>query len=127
MIEALLGGKLTDLTAALTEQSGFSAGEAESFIPEAAKGFLSTFQEKSEGLDLTDLSGSAATLLQSFDIAGLAEKVGISSEQAQSGITAIMPMLMSLAEQHQDKLGMLSGLLGGQGGLGGMLGGLFGK
>lgn len=127
MIQAILGDKFKDLTSALTSQSGFSAGQAEAFIPEAAKGFLTTLQENGQGLDLSDISNSASTLLQSFDINSLAEKVGISAEQAQSGIAAVMPILMSFAEQHQDKIESLSSMLGGNSALSGILGSLGGK
>lgn len=126
MIEALLGDKFGELTSALTG-NGFSTDQANAFIPEAAQGFLETFKAHGEGLDLNDLGGSASSLLQSFDISSLAEKVGISAEQAQTGVSAVLPTLLSLAGQHQDKIEMLSSMLGGKGGLGGIFGGLTSK
>ncbi len=123
MLEAILGDKLNELKSVLMNDTGFSKSEADEFVPAAAKDFLKTFQDNKDQVNLDNLQATAAQLLQSFNIQGLADKVGISTEQASAGIAAIMPILVSLAEQHKDKIEMLSSFMGGS--FGGMLGGLF--
>ncbi|HBF08078.1 MAG TPA: hypothetical protein DHW71_01910 [Gammaproteobacteria bacterium] len=123
MLEALLGDKLKELKDVLMNQSGFSQKEADDFVPAAAKDFLGTFQEKKDEVNLNNLQATAVKLLESFDVDSLATKVGIPADQARAGIAAILPILISLAEQHKDKLEMLNSFMGSS--LGGMLGGFF--
>ena len=129
VIQSLLGDQFGNLTSMLTDKLNFSQPQAESFIPEAAKEFLGAYQEKSADLDLSNVSGSASTLLEMININELASKVGISEEQVNSGIGMIMPTLLGLAEEHKDKLEGLGSLLSNLEGspLGGMLSGIGGK
>ena len=129
IISSLLGNKLGKLTSVLTENSGFSQQQAEKFVPEATKEVLNTFKNQGQKLDLSDPAGTASILLSSLNIEDLASKVGISTELVQTGMTALMPTLLFLAEEHGDKLSGLSSMLNKLEGspLGGLLGGISGK
>jgi len=124
IIRKLLGDKFHDLTQSLVN-SGFSTAEAEKFIPVAAKDAVSAYQDNKENVDTTNISETAQTLLSSINLNDLAVKAGVSPELATKGLTSIMPILLQLAEQHKDKLSMLSGF--GNSNLGNMLGGFAGK
>lgn len=128
MIEAILGDKIRDLKSILMN-TGFSQSEADQFIPAAAKEFLKTFQQHGQKIDIHQMQQAAETLLKAFNIEGLAAKVGISTTQVQAGITAIMPRLIELAEEHKGTLQAFSSLLGDKQNspLGSMLSGLGGK
>jgi hypothetical protein len=124
LIKSLIKEKGGDLVSHLTEKAGFNAEQAEAFVPEA---FTSVMDAVKGGADAKDTDG----LLGKIDLAGLASKVGIDSGMAKGGLTAILPMIMSLLGSKAGGLGAITSMFGGGGDvagkLGGLAGGLFGK
>lgn len=134
ILKMLLGDKLNPVKDVLKDKANMNESQADSFIPQAAQFLLKGWQEHSKKVGGEDVSASANQFLNNLDTQKIAEsiaaKIGVSTSQAQTGITVLTPMLISLAEKHKDKLpGILSMLdkFGGSSSLGSMLGGLGSK
>jgi len=105
-IKEILSGHGPELLKTL-EQVGFSAEQAQQFLPEAGQKIAAAVSGGGLG-DL--LSGDAVGgLLENVDVASLTSKLGIDSGLVRSGLNAIVPQI-------------LEGLKGGTGGLLGGLG-----
>lgn len=131
-LQDILREKGGDLAAGLVEKAGFSTEQARSFLPEAASSVFDVAKAKAGDLDLSDLAGSTESLVGGVDVGALAQKVGIDSSKASSGLQALVPMLLSALGQKAGGLSQLSSLLGGEGigkALGGAtdIGGMAGK
>ena len=130
MLDTILKEHGPDLLSSLTSGGGLDASQAESLLPPALGGIGEALG--GGGLDLGDLlgggEGAAQGLLGKLDIGAIASAAGLSEGQAQSGLAALVPVVISLLG---DKAGgaddLLSMLGGGSGGAGGMLKGLAGK
>lgn len=121
ILKDIIGDKGAEILAALTEQ-GFSGDNAQSFIGECGDSIMSALNSGNVELGEGDIQAQSNSLIGNIDIASLAQKVGISSEMAQSGLGTIVPIIMSAV---QDKLGDASGimsLLGGAAENSGVLG-----
>ena len=128
MIKNLINEHGASLVSTLTE-SGFTAEQAQQFLPEAAQGISDAVGTGGvSGL----LSGSgegddmASTIMSNIDIESIAAKVGIDSSMASDGLTALIPQALAMINSEG---GGLSSLLGGEG-VGkvvGMVGKLFNK
>jgi hypothetical protein len=145
MLETLLNENGTELLAALTGSGGLDANQAESLLPAALNGIGDAVS--GGGLDLGSLMGGGGegitALLGKLDIAGIASSAGLETGQAQTGLTSLIPVVLSLLGNEAGGAGGAEGilsLLGGAGGtsdtsdtsaalgaLGGIAGKLFGK
>ena len=119
LIQGALGDKLPEWTSILTERAGFDAGQAVSFVPALLEKIGGLFGDG--GLDLAD-GFDVSKILGSLDLGSLAEKVGIGTDQAKSGVQELLPDLTStLTEKVGDVSGLLD-MLQGEGDGGGLLG-----
>jgi hypothetical protein len=88
---------------ALIEQlkvAGFSVDQAKQFLPEAATGILDSTQDAGvEQITKRLLSGDPSELSGSVDIAAIAAKLGIDSDQVTKGLAAIAPILARVLSQ----------------------------
>jgi hypothetical protein len=129
IVQNLLNEKRSELLEPLVQQAGFSGEEASSFLPPALAQIVQSLS--GGGLDLGALLGSGgdpAAAMERLDVATVAREAGVEPSKAQSGLQAILPMVLSFA---QDKLGTgdLDALIGGgeKGGVASALGGLASK
>lgn len=116
ILDNLLGEQADKWKSKLTGSLGFDADSAGKFIPalmDKLKGALG-------GFDVSDLLGklNPKELMGKIDIAGLADKAGVSTEQAQKGVEGLLP---DVTEGLTEKLGGMGDLKEKAGGL---LGGL---
>lgn len=133
-LKDILGSQAGDMVSALVEKGGFSAEQAQAFVPEAGKSVFKTVQGNMDKFDLSDLTSESnqQNILSSLPIADLAGKVGISEGMVQTGLTTVMPMVLNLLKNNEGLSGILS-MADQLGGLGqakdllGGLGGMFGK
>lgn len=135
MIEALLKKHSGELIGALTGAGGLDTGEAKSLLPPAISGIGDVLG--SGNLDVSKLlgSGGAAELLGKLDLAGIAASAGLNEGKAQSGLSSLIPVVVSLlGEKAGGADGLLSMLGRGSGGgsaalgaIGGIAGKLFGR
>jgi len=112
-------------------ESGFTADQAQQFLPEAVQGISDAIDGGgiSELLGGDDAAGIASTILSKIDAESIASKVGIDSSLVSNGLTAVIPKILALINPEG---GGLSSLLGseGAGGIGriaGMIGKFFNK
>ncbi len=136
-LKDIIQEKGADLAGGLVDKLGFSAEQAETFVPEAAGSVFDAVKENAGELDLAELASNPGPLVDKIDVGALAEKVGISSSQVTSGLGAIVPTLLSLLQEKAGGLSGLTSMLGGQGlgkalggglgDIGGAAGKLFGK
>jgi len=138
-LQDLLKDKAGDMIAELTGKAGFEADAAEKFVPEAGKATVDALKANAGSLDLENLASAAnvSSLIGGMDIGSLASKVGISTDKASGGLTAMLPMMLKFVGARSQGAGGLVGLLGLAGGLGGLGGaadklkdlggGMFGK
>ena len=119
LIKGLIADKGGELVTQLVDNAGFDTEQAEAFVPEA---FNSVVDAVKGGADAEDEGG----LLSQIDVASLASKVGIDTDAASGGLSAILPMVMSLLGDKAGGLGAVASLLGGGEGIAGKLGGLAG-
>ncbi|MEM9175324.1 MAG: hypothetical protein AAGC67_08810 [Myxococcota bacterium] len=133
MLETILKEHGGELIGALTQGSELDASQAENLIPPALGGIGDALA--GGDLDLASLLGGGgdgvSALLGKLDVGAIAGQAGLDEGQARGGLTALIPVVLSLLG---DKAGgadglasMLGGLAGGGEGLGGALGGLAGK
>ena len=118
------------LISTLTE-NGFTADQAQQFLPEAAQGVSGAISDGgiSELLSGGDESVIASTIMNKIDIESIASKVGIDSSQASSGLTTLIPKVLALINTEGGGLSSLldSGNAGGFSRIVGMARKLFGK
>lgn len=121
LISSKGAGLMTELAG-----KGFSAEQAEKFIPEAG----SRIMDALPGLDLgsllkSDTSTQISSVIGNIDIAALAGKLGLDAGLAQGGLEKLIPIAMSFLKDNEAAAGLL-GMLGGKaGGLAGLAKGLF--
>lgn len=127
-LESILKEKSGDLLGTLTGGAGFSAEQAEKFLPEAGSNVGQALVSKASDLDMSDLASASniGAILGGIDVAGLARKVGVSTEQGTNGLNALLPMLLGFLGDKGKDAGGLMGLLGAGGGLADKLGALKG-
>lgn len=122
-LKDILEEKGAELAGGLVEKLGFNADQARAFVPEAAQSVFDVAKERAGDLDFSDLTGSAGSLIDGVDTGALATKVGIDSSQAKSGLSAIVPTLLSALKEKAGGLSGLTSMLGGKD-LGDALGGI---
>jgi len=133
MLETILKEHGGELLGAVTNGSSLDASQAEGLIPPALGGIGDALA--GGDLDLSSLLGGGgdgvAALLGKLDVGAIAAQAGLDEGQAQSGLTALIPVVVSLlgdkAGGADGLMSMLGGLAGGSGAGGGVLGGLAGK
>jgi hypothetical protein len=130
IIKNLISEHGSTLMSTLTE-SGFTAEQAQQFLPEAAQGMSDAISGGgvSELLGGGDAGDMASTIMGKIDIESIASKVGIDSSLASNGLAALIPKVLAMMNTEG---GGLSSLLGGEGGgiigsVAGMAGKLFNK
>lgn len=122
------GSKLTD---SLVKNSGFTADQAQKFVPAASEKAMQAI--KGGGFDLDKLlkGGDVSALASKIDVAGLAAHAGIDANKAKAGLTSLLPQLLQLLQGKFDAKSLLASLGGDAGGAIGnaakMAGKLFGK
>lgn len=122
LLNDFLKTKGPELTQLLTGKLGFSATQAQGFLPPAAQKIFDLV--KSGGVDVNKLlGGDVSQLLSKLDVAALGQAVGVDAAKAGSGVQAIVDAALKMLK---DK-GGLSGLLGDKGGALGQAAGLAGK
>ena len=119
ILKGMLGGGQTGELLAVLTKSGFSAKEAERFLPVASE----SIAQAASDLDLSsgDASDLVTTLSQKIDIQEIASKLGMDSDAVSNGLAALLPHALKLLQG-----GGLTSLLKGAG-LRGLLGGLGGR
>jgi len=111
------GGRAGDLLSVLTK-SGFSAEQAERFLPVASESIAHAASD-------SDLGGGEAgdlinTLSQKIDTQEISSRLGMDSDMVSNGLTALLPHVLKLLQG-----GAVTSLMS-SGGLRGLLGGLAG-
>ena len=126
ILKNLISEHGASLMSTLTD-SGFTADQAQQFLPEAAQGMSDAISDGgiSELLSGGDEGGMASTIMSKIDIEGIASKVGIDSSLASNGLTALIPKV--LAMMNAEGGGLSSLLSGGGGGIIGRVTGMVGK
>ena len=124
LLENILKERSGDLLGALTGGAGFSADQAEKFLPEAGSGIGRALLSKATDLDVSDLASKAniGSIMSGLDVAGLAKAAGVSADQGTRGLNVLLPMILGFIGDRAQGAGGLSGLLGAAGGLGDALG-----
>jgi hypothetical protein len=114
IIKNLISEHGSTLMSTLTE-SGFTADQAQQFLPEAAQGMSDAISGGgiSELLGGGDAGDMVSTIMDKIDIESIASKVGIDSSLASSGLTALIPKVLAMMNTEG---GGVSSLLGGEGG-----------
>ncbi len=121
IVKQLLAEQTGPLVEKLTSQLGFSADQAQSFVPAAVAQVIEVL--KGGKLDLASLLGGAdpSALIDRVDAGALARAAGVEPAQATTGLGAIAPAILeALQKQGGGAEGLLS-MLGGEG-AGGLLG-----
>lgn len=131
-LNEILKDKGAEMASALTSKAGFSADQAEKFVPEAGSSAVEALKSKASSLDMENLAspGNISSILGGIDIGALAGKVGVTADQGSKGLTTMLPMLLGLmGSKAKGMAGMMSmlGLGGGAAGAADKLKGLGGK
>ncbi|NNF26662.1 MAG: hypothetical protein HKN73_05555 [Gemmatimonadetes bacterium] len=131
-LNAILKEKGAEMVSALTSRAGFSADQAEKFVPEAGSAAVEVLKSNASSLDMANLAspGNISEILGGVDVAALAGRVGITVDQGSKGLTTMLPMLLGLmGSKAEGMTGMMSmlGLAGGAGGASDRLKALGGK
>ena len=133
IVKQLLAEQTGPLVEKLTGQLGFSAEQAQGFVPAAIAQLIEAV--KGGGIDLAGLlgGGDPSALLDGVDTGALASAAGLDATKATEGLQSIAPSILEkLKENAGDAQGLLS-MLGGEGAGGllgkasGLAGGLFKK
>ncbi len=115
ILNQLMGERGGEMLSALTG-AGFSAEQAEKFLPVAGEGIGKALGEA----DVTALLGASddpvAGLLDKIDVSGIAARVGLDASLVETGLRSLLPQVLVAL---QGEGGGVSSLLGG--GLGGLL------
>jgi len=95
--------------------AGFSGYRARQFLPEAATGILDSSQDTGvEQMAKQMVSGAPSHFLSSVNVAVIAEKLAMNSDQVTKGLAAITPVLARDLSQESDCLfGALTSLAPG--------------
>lgn len=129
IVDEILSNNGGQLAAALTKKAGFSAGEAQRFLPLGIGRVVEVV--KAGGADVGTLlsGGGAASLLARVDAGSLASASGIEAAKATSGLQALLPLLLSALRDKAGSAEGIAALLGGGSGAGatGAVGNLAGK
>ena len=133
MLETILKEHGGELLSAVTRDSGLDASQAEGLIPPAIGGIGDALA--GGGLDVSSLLGGGgdgiAALLGKLDVGAIAGQAGLDEGQARDGLSALVPVVLSLlgdkAGGADGLMSMLGGLAGGNEGGAGALAGLAGK
>ena len=130
-LKNILGDNTADLVSGLVDKAGFSANQAQAFVPEATSSVVDAVKGAGD-LDFSNMGAATQTVMDKVDVSALAGKVGIGAEQAQNGLGAIVPSLLQLFQEKAGGAAGIMSMLGGlgEGGIGkavGGLGKLFGK
>ncbi|MEN8129568.1 MAG: hypothetical protein ABFS45_05105 [Pseudomonadota bacterium] len=113
----LLMNNRSELVDTLSE-AGFSAEQAQEFIPEAAQGVQQVLS--GGGGDLLSLLGGGdsegivSALLEKVDIAGIASRLGLDESMVNTGLETLLPRALEIMNEQGSGL---SSLLGGEGGI----------
>lgn len=120
LVQQLLSEKGGEIIQNLTGRLGFSAEQAERFVPAALKSVLGLLQGGK--LDAGALLGGSgeADVLAKIDTEGLAREAGVAAAQVPGGLQSLLPTLVSALQDKGGAAAVLS-LLGGEGS-GGILG-----
>ncbi|MBT8436375.1 MAG: hypothetical protein KJP11_03305 [Gammaproteobacteria bacterium] len=93
---------------ALVEQlkdAGFSSYRARKFLPEAASGILdSTRGSGVEQITENLMTGAPSQFLSSVNVAEIARKLGMSSDQVTQGLAVITPVLAQALSRKSNSL-----------------------
>jgi len=135
MLETILKEHGGELLGALTQGGSMDASQAEGLIPPALSGIGTALS--SGQLDISSLLGGMSdgsgiqSLLGQLDVGGIAAEAGLDEGQTESGLTRLIPVVLSLLGDKsggaEGLLSMLGGAGGGSGGALGALGGIAGK
>jgi hypothetical protein len=121
IVKQLLAEQAGPLVEKLTGQLGFSAEQAQRFVPAAVAQLIEVV--KGGGFDVAGLlgGGDPSALVDEVDTGALAQAAGLDATQATAGLQSIAPSILAkLGESAGGAQGLLS-LLGGEG-TGGLLG-----
>ena len=126
ILKNLISEHGASLMSTLTD-SGFTADQAQQFLPEAAQGMSDAIGDGgiSELLSGGDEGGMASTIMSKIDVESIASKIGIDPSLASNGLTALIPKV--LAMMNAEGGGLSSLLSGGGGGIIGRVTGMVGK
>lgn len=120
-LKQLIGDRASQLTASLAGE-GFSAEQAQRFLPEAGES-VKTAIVNSGGLDLnSDQDSMISSLLNKIDIGALAGRTGLNASLVTKGLGSILPTLLSAVKDKLGSGGDLLALLAGGGDASNMLG-----
>jgi hypothetical protein len=113
LIESLIrehGGELADR---LSQASDLDAGQAQRFVPEAARDVGAALG--GGGLDLGSLlGGDLGSLLSKLDLGSLAGRTGLGESQASGALESLLPMLLEFVQKEGGGLEGLASALGGK-------------
>jgi len=121
IVKQLLADQAGPLVEKLTGQLGFSAEQAQGFVPAAVTQLIEVV--KGGGIDLAGLlgGGDPSALVDQVDTGALAQAAGVDATKAKQGLQSIAPSILEkLGESAGGAQGLLS-MLGGEG-AGGLLG-----
>jgi len=122
IVKQLLADQAGPLVEKLTGQLGFSAEQAQGFVPAAVTQLIQVV--KGGGVDLAGLlggGGDPSALVDKVDAGALAQAAGVDATKAKQGLQSIAPSILEkLGESAGGAQGLLS-MLGGEG-AGGLLG-----
>lgn len=110
ILNDLLANHSSELTHSLSE-SGFSAEQAQEFLPEAGQGVKDALSTS----DMVALLGSdtdsiVTTLLEKVDTTTIAERAGLNEAMVNHGLEILIPKAIEIFKKES---GGLSSLLGG--------------
>ncbi len=110
LIYNFMGSKGADLIKQLTG-AGFSAEQAQGFLPDALKSVMAALQQANipELLDTTDGDTRTSSLMNKIDIAALAGCLGGDSGLASSGLQAIIPHILDFLKSNPAVASLLGG------------------
>lgn len=128
LINKFISENSGDLIGKLTS-SGFDLDQAKQFLPEAASGLT----EAAGKLDMNELmsgisSGDTSKLMSMVNIEAMASKLGMDASMVTTGLSSLLPSIVSAFTSGGGLGGAVSALSGGSaGGLLNSVKGLFGK
>ncbi len=114
IIQSVLTDKAGDLLGALKGDAGYTAEQANAFLPEAGNAVGEAMKTVAPKLDMTDLASTpnVGAILGAVDVSGLARRSGVSAEQGTAGLNALIPMVLGFIGQKGLDAGSLLSLLG---------------
>ena len=123
LFDELLKQRGGELLSALTSKAGFGQQEAESFLPEAGKSLMGAITSQADALDFSNPASdrNVGKVMEHLDLASLVTRTGVTSEQGNKGLTALLPLVLGFLGEKGDARAIL-GLLKNAGPLGDALG-----